>query len=198
MIKKQFALILILWSSFGFASTCSAQSTQDVKIYEWEEVQSASPDTIYAISFEKLKLTEVPAELAKFINIKVLNFKKNKLTALPAFFTKFDSLQVLNLEKNKLGRFPIQICQFTALKELLIGSNDIGSLPDCIEYVSNLEILDLYDNPLSGLPPSMMRMKKLLKIDFTGIRFNDVFQEQWSKQLPDTELIFDPPCDCMK
>lgn len=189
MIKIRFALILILWSSFSFS--------QDVKVYEWEEVLSANPDTIYAISFEKNKLTEVPSDLARFINIKQLDFSKNRLTELPTFFIDFDSLEVLNLEKNKLSRFPIEICQLTTLKQLLIGSNDIASLPDCFEYAVNLEFLDLYDNPLSGLPQSMMRMKKLQKIDFTGIRFNKVFQKQWTEQLPNTELVFDSPCDCM-
>ena len=197
MIKKLFELILILWSSLGFASTGSVLHAQDVKIYEWEEVKSASPDTIFAISFEKNKLTEVPSELAKFSNIKQLNFSKNKLTELPSFLKEFDSLRILNLERNKFSKFPIEICQFKALKELFIGSNDIASLPDCIEYVTNLEILDLYDNPIGGLPQSMMRMKNLQKIDFTGIRFNKVFQKQWTEQLPNTELIFDSPCDCM-
>ena len=209
MIKKRFALILILWFS-TLASTSSAQAigsaqafvtgsknALDVKIYEWDEVQTASPDTIYAISFEKNRLTEVPIYLSKFKNIRLLDFSKNKLTELPTFFTEFKSLEVLNLQRNKFSRFPIEICQLTALKQLLIGSNDIASIPDCIEYASSLEILDLYDNPLSGLPQSMMRMENLQKIDFTGIRFSDVFQEQWIKQLPDTKLVFDSPCDCM-
>lgn len=201
MIKKRFALILILWSSISIGSAqenlSETMQAQDVKMYHWEDVQTANPDTIYAISFEKMKLTSVPDELAKFTNIKQLDFTKNKLTELPTFFIEFKALEILNLQKNKFSRFPIEICQLSALKQLLIGSNDIASLPDCMEYVSNLEYLDLYDNPLAGIPQSMMRMKKLQKIDFSGIRFSKVFQKQWTEQLPNTELIFDSPCDCM-
>lgn len=193
MMKKRFALILILWSSLGFAEL----HAQDVKIYEWEEVQAANPDTIFAISFEKSKLIELPEELAKFTKVKQLHLSKNKLTELPSFITTFDSLQVLDLGRNKFSNFPIEICQFTQLKRLLVGANDIASIPDCIEYAANLEYLDLYDNPISYLPQSMMRLEKLQKIDFTGIRFNKDFQRKWTEQLPNTELVFDSACDCM-
>lgn len=189
MIKKQFALILILWSSLAYS--------QDIVVYDWEDVQTANPDTVYAISFAKDKLTELPSELSKFTNLKQLNLSKNKLSKLPGFIFDFDSLQELNLTKNKLSTFPIGICKLQELKRLMIGSNDIASLPDCMEYVSKLEYLDLYDNPLAHLPQSMMRLKNLKKIDFTGIRFNKNFQKQWTEQLPNTELVFDSPCDCM-
>jgi len=189
MIKKQFGLILILWSSFSYA--------QDVVVYDWEDVQAANPDTIYAISFEKEKLTDLPSELSKFTQLKQLNLAKNKLAELPDFIFRFDSLQELNLTKNKMSTFPVGLCRLGSLKRLLIGSNDIASLPDCMEYITNLEYLDLYDNPIAYLPQSMMRLEKLQKIDFTGIRFNKEFQKQWTEQLPNTELIFDQPCDCM-
>lgn len=193
MMKKRFALILILWCSFGFAELFA----QDLKIYEWEEVQSANPDTIFAISFEKNKLTELPDELAKFTEIKQLHLSKNKLSALPSFITTFDSLQLLDLGRNKFSNFPIEICQLSQIKQLMIGANDIASLPDCMEYLSKLEYLDLYDNPIAFLPQSMMRLKNIQKIDFTGIRFSKDFQKKWTEQLPNTELVFDSACDCM-
>lgn len=188
-MKKQFALILILWSNLAFS--------QELTTYNWEEVQAAHPDTIFAISFEKLKLTELPADLARFKHVKRLDLGKNRLEELPDYFAAFDSLEVLDLTKNKLSHFPIEICQLSNLKQLLIGSNDIASIPDCIEYASALEFLDLYDNPIGHLPQSMMRLEHLKKIDFSGIRFNKKFQEKWSKQLPNAELVFDEACDCM-
>lgn len=193
MMKKRFALILILWSSLGFAELFA----QDVKVFEWEEVQAANPDTIFAISFEKNKLTELPVELSKFTKVKQLYLSKNKLTELPSFIATFDSLHVLDLGRNKFSKFPIEICQFTQLQRLMVGANEISSIPDCIEYVTKLEYLDLYDNPITYLPQSMMRLEKLQKIDFTGIRFNKDFQRKWTEQLPTTELVFDSACDCM-
>jgi len=192
-MKKQFALILILWCSTNFAELFA----QEVKIYLWEEVQAANPDTIFAISFEKSKLSELPEDLAKFKNVKELHVSKNKLSTLPSFIGTFDSLQILDLGKNKFSDFPVEICQFSELKQLMIGGNDIASLPDCMEYLFKLEYLDLYDNPIGFLPQSMMRLEKLQKIDFTGIRFSKDFQRKWTEQLPNTELVFDSACDCM-
>ncbi|MFK7785352.1 MAG: leucine-rich repeat domain-containing protein [Crocinitomicaceae bacterium] len=189
MIKKQFALILILLSSFGYA--------QEFDVYDWEEVQNADPDTVFAISFEKDRLSTLPASLEKFTSLRKLNLAKNKLSKLPEFIFTFDSLQELDLTKNKLSKFPVGFCRLSGLKQLMIGSNDIASLPDCIEYISALEYLDLYDNPIAHLPQSMMRLENLQKVDFTGIRFNKEFQKQWTEQLPKTELVFDSPCDCM-
>lgn len=197
MIKKQFALILILWSSLSFSQLNTFVLAQEVTIYNWKEVQVARPDTIFGISFSKKKLTELPSELAKFNNLKVLDLSKNRLSDIPAYLKEFNSLEELNLTKNKLSTFPIEICQLGALKRLLIGSNDIASLPDCIEYASELEYLDVYDNPIGYLPQSMMRLEKLKKIDFTGIRFNRDFQKQWIEQLPNTQLVFDSACDCL-
>ncbi len=189
MMKKQFALILLLWSSFSFG--------QDQKLYDWEVAQGANPDTIYAISFEKLKLTEVPADLVRFTKVTHLNFSKNRLTQLPDFIKDFKELEYLDLGKNEFSTFPIQICQLSELKTLILNRNAIYSIPDCIEYAVNLELLDLYDNPISSLPESMMRLTQLKKIDFTGIRFNKEFQKKWSELLPNTELVFDAPCECM-
>ena len=189
MIRKQFALILALWSSLALIATDSISYAQDIKIYDWEELQTANPDTIFAISFEKNKLTELPADLSKFVNLKHLNLSKNKLTELPEFVFEFDSLKELNLTRNKLRSFPIGTCRLQELKRLMIGSNDITSLPDCVEYISKLEYLDLYDNPIVYLPQSMMRLKNLKKIDFTGIRFNKEFQKQWTEQLHRSEEI---------
>ncbi|MDG1331060.1 MAG: leucine-rich repeat domain-containing protein [Crocinitomicaceae bacterium] len=197
MIKKQFALTLILWCSLALTGTGSFLHAQELTVYDWNEVQTANPDSIFAISFEKDKLTELPEGLAKFTSVKQLNLAKNKLSELPDFIFTFDSLQELNVTKNKLCRFPIGVCKLENLKRLLIGSNDIASVPDCIEYVHKLEYLDLYDNPIGHLPQSMMRLKNLQKVDFSGIRFNKEFQKQWTEQLPNTELVFDSPCDCM-
>lgn len=188
-MKKIFALILTLWSSLTFS--------QEVKTYTWEEVQAASPDTVFAISFEKSKLTELPAELARFKYLTHLNLSRNRLSKLPDYIASFDSLRVLDLTRNRLSQFPIEICQLSHLNDLLIGGNDIASIPDCIEYAAELQFLDLYDNPIAYLPLSMMRLKHLQKIDFSGIRFNKEFQQQWTTQLPNTELVFDAPCDCM-
>ena len=62
----------------------------------------------------------------------------------------------------------------------------------------NLKYIDLLDNPITQLPIELMNLKYLQEIDFTGIRFSPEFQKIWLERMPNVNLIFDAPCDCMK
>jgi hypothetical protein len=37
-----------------------------LNIYSWEQAKNANPDTIFGVSLSKLKLEQLPEELAKF------------------------------------------------------------------------------------------------------------------------------------
>lgn len=166
-------------------------------VYDWEVAKNANPDTIFGISFAKLKLDQLPTELATFKKLRKLNLEKNKLTEIPDFIADFKELEELNAGKNKLETFPIQICRMNSVKRLILNRNNFEIIPDCIQYSSELRYLDLYDCPLKGLPNTLTELKYLEEIDLSGIRFSPTFQESWLKKLPNTKLIFDPPCDCM-
>ncbi len=188
-MKRIFVLILLLWSSAILA--------QDVKMFTWEEALSANPGSVFGITFEKLKLKSLPDELERFHQLKYLNISKNKLTRLPSYIGEMKNLIHLNAERNQLDIFPIVVCRLESLRELIINRNSITELPSCIEYASKLEYIDIYDNPIIHLPESLDNLNELKKIDFTGIRFSPKFQKSWMNRLPNVELIFDAPCDCM-
>ncbi len=192
MMNKRYVLIFLL----SFSALAFSQE-QPVVIYDWEDVQQASPDTIFGLSLTKLKLKELPEELKKYKHIKELHLEKNKLEYLPDFITDFEYLETLNLEKNELEIFPLQICRMKALKHLSIGKNYFEQIPECIGNVQTLEYIDLIDTPISKLPEALVTLKNLKEIDFTGIRFSPNFQESWTKLLPNVKLVFDAPCDCM-
>ena len=194
-MKKIFALIFLLNINLSFSQEFKVK---DVIVYDWEVAQQANPDTIFGISFKKNKLTVLPEELKKFTQLKVLDLSKNKLEKLPSFFSSFKHLEDLNVEKNKLKHFPILVYQLTELRFLRLGVNPFKRIPTGIDNLSKLEYLDLYDCPIISLPESMGNLKSIQKIDFTGIRFSPTFQETWLKKMPNVELIFDAPCDCLE
>ncbi|MEJ6583798.1 MAG: leucine-rich repeat domain-containing protein [Crocinitomicaceae bacterium] len=174
------------------------QENFDFRVYNWEEVQSANPDTIFGISFEKLKLESVPPELARFKQLKSLDFQKNKLKEIPEFISAFPYLEKLNLEKNLLEYFPIQICRMKSLTHLVLSRNYFESVPECIGMVTTLVYMDFYDTPIRHLPQSVENLKNLKEIDFSGIKFSPTFQKSWIARLPNVKVIFDAPCDCME
>ena len=192
-MKKIFALIFLLNLSFSFGQKYQLDS---VIVYSWAEAKNANPDTVFGISFEKLRLTKVPSGLQKFTSLKILNLSKNKLTELPDFIEDFQLLEDLDLEKNKLFYFPVRICKDTSLRFLRLGKNLFESPPNSIENLKNLEYLDLYDTPIGYLPETMINLLKLKEVDFTGIRFSKTFQSSWIERLSWVKIIFDSPCDC--
>ena len=192
-MKKIFALIFLLNLSLSFGQK---YQVENVTVYSWEQAKVASADTIFGISFEKLKLTSIPLELKRFKHLKVLNLSKNKLTELPVFIDQFSQLEDLDLEKNKLVYFPARICKDTSLRFLRLGKNLFQNLPNSIENLKNLEYLDLYDTPIGALPETIVNLRKLKEIDFTGIRFSKTFQQSWVERLDWVKIIFDAPCDC--
>lgn len=193
-MNKKFGLIFLLLCS-GYVE---AQETPDYPIFRWEEVVNAHPDTVYGISFERMKLTELPDDLQKFTSLKSLILTKNKLSALPDYLDQMDSLYHLDVGKNQLTYFPIVLCRMQQLKRLQLNRNPFERLPECLGNIEALEYLDLYDTPIRDFPSSLEQMKNIKEIDLTGIRFSPRFQEAWTNRLPSVKLIFDAPCDCME
>ena len=193
-MKARFVIIFLL----SINPNLYAQHEKTGLIYDWEEVKNADPDTVFSISFAKLKLRELPEELSRFKKIRILNIEKNKLIALPDFITDFNQLEELNVGRNKLETFPIQLCRMSSIKILIMNRNNFESIPSCISVLKQLNYLDLYDCPIRKIPDSLESMKELKKIDLSGIRFSEDFQEYWKKKLPNVKFEFDAPCDCME
>lgn len=196
-MKILFALIflLLLNNSWGQIDT--------LKYYHWEDLYAENatafdPDTILALSFRKMKLSELPEELTQFKHLISLNLEKNKLSKLPDFIADFKQLEIIHLTSNKFTIFPIQFCRMSQLKQVYLSQNEIAVIPDCIEYIRSLEYIDLYDNPIRALPESITRLKHLKELDLSGIRFSPDFQASWKERLPNVKIVFDAPCDCMK
>ncbi len=195
MMKKISVVIFLFLINFGFSQEFK---TKNVIIYDWEIAKQAHPDTIFGISFKKKRLSILPEELKLFTQIKILDLSKNKLEKLPAFITNFSQLEDLNIEKNKFIHFPIIIYQLSSLRYLRMGANSFERIPTGIDNLTKLEYLDLYDCPIKSLPESMVNLKNIRKIDFTGIRFSPSFQKSWINKMPEVELVFDAPCDCLE
>ena len=130
-----------------------------LKIYRWEQVQKANPDTIFAIDASKLKWEQIPEKLYSFKNLRYLNISKNKLKTLPLEMNVFKSLKTLDATKNNIES-ALVICQMPKLQRLHLARNKITSLPACTGYLTDLKILDIWDNPLNVLPQELKNLKK--------------------------------------
>lgn len=187
-----------IFATIFLALTSQLFAQSDYKIYEWEELKQCDPDTVYGISFRKNKLDSVPFDLIRFQNVRYLDFEKNKLTDIPLFIQQFQELEHLNLGKNELVNFPLSLCRLTKLNTLLLHMNEISYLPQCVEQMVGLKTLDLFKNPIRKLPDELASLQSLETLEMRSIKFSPEFQEKWIGLLPNTKIMFDPPCDCMK
>lgn len=170
-------------------------SQSSLRIYQWEELDSIPSDSVFAIDLSKRKLTELP-DLSAFKQLRYLDLGKNKLESLEGL-SELVHLKYLNLERNKLDLFPVQICSLRQLDSLVLNRNLFDRIPECIEQLQSLSYLDLWDVPISEIPNSISSLKRLKKLDLSGVRMNPAYQERLKSLLPNTELLLDPPCDCM-
>jgi hypothetical protein len=174
-----------------------AQQSQP-KIYPWNIAKNALPDTIFGITFEKMKLKEVPKELQAFKQLNTLLFSNNKLSQLPDFMGEFNKLQSLDISKNNFTVFPAVICQLTELKRFIANRNPMEYLPECVGYCEKLVYVDLWDTPIGTFPTSFKALKNLKKLDLQGISYPDSFQKELKEQMPTVEILFDAPCNCLR
>ena len=190
-MKQLFALFFLFLSFHDFA-----QLNQG-KIYLWNEVKLANPDTIHAISFEKLKLDSLPNQLWKFTQLTYLNLEKNQLAFLPDELKLLSQLTELNISKNKFAFFPLILCQLPNLQKLNASRNRIESIPDQIANCTHLTFLDFYDNAIEDFGLGIFNLTELKTLNIEGVMYGTNFADDLKRKLPNVRVLLDPPCKCL-
>ena len=190
-MKLLSVLISLLFLNISFS-----QKTTE-KVYKCEEVQLANPDTVYNLSLSKMKLTELPASLWRFKNLRKLYLEKNKLSALPDSFDLFKNLELLSLDHNHFELFPIPITRLLNLKTLIASNNRLTYLPDNISDSKCLQRMDFYNNEISEFGNGIYQLQALSYLDISGTMYGTIFQKQLVNKLQGVKIVMDPPCKCL-
>ena len=169
----------------------------EIEVFTWEEAKNADPDTIYAISFKKNKLKEIPVKLSKYTKLVYLDFQRNKLTYLPESIDTLIHLKYLNISKNKFDVFPLAITRLFELETLIASRNNFKRIPENIKYCSELIKIDLWDTPIEFFPDGFFELHKLKELDLSNIRFSPKHHKRIVSIFGNINLQIDAPCDCM-
>lgn len=189
-MKKLVVIILIL------CAYNSLFSQSNLKTYTWEQAKLKGPDSVYSISFERMRLSSIPTELFLYTNLIKLDLSKNKLDSLPFEIVKLIHLQNLDIGKNNFIQFPPIICELKNLKSLSLNRNEITGIPNEIDKLVLLEKIDLWETPLEKFPDAFVAMKNLKFIDSRGVSHGEKYQKYWTENLPWIKIEFDAPCNC--
>ena len=92
------------------------------------------------------KLTELPAEISDFRELRGLSMSNSQLVGLPTSIQRLTKLEELDLSGNKLTEIPAEISDRRELRELWVRNNQLVGLPTSIQRLTKLEKLDLSGN----------------------------------------------------
>ncbi len=142
------------------------QKIQDAEENQLEELDISND----FFTDDENKLTEIPEEVFKLINLKVLKLNYNKISHLPESLGNLTNLNELYLSGNQLTSLPEFLGNLTNLNELYLSENQLTSLPESLGNLTNLNKLNLSGNQLTSLPESLGNLTNLNNLSLGGNR----------------------------
>lgn len=119
------------------------------------------------------QLTSIPTEIGDMKSLVRLNLSSNKLAALPSEIGKLTELNNLNLSRNKLRSLPKTIGDLISLQYLRADGNSLRELPNEIGALHKLRILSLDENELNALPSDLTGLNSLRSISLMENKFSE-------------------------
>jgi Leucine-rich repeat (LRR) protein len=196
--KLIFALAVFIACSAKAQVVELLDSAQLEETYSYIDLADALryPEKVIRLELRKKKLKEFPKEIFQFPNLQYLDISRNQITELPDSIDKLKNLQYLNVSRNKLGALPKQVGRLSNLMFLHANNTELIGLPPQIGNLEHLHILDLWSNDLAEFPESLTQLKELHTFDVRAIMISIETIKQLRRWLPNTDVLFDPPCNC--
>lgn len=114
------------------------------------------------------KLSEFPVDIAKLADVlRTLNLSDNKISELPAFVGNFEQLKQLTLNNNRIAQLPVEIGHIGKLETLSLNCNRLCSLLPSFNKLNNLRTLSLSANNFSEFPLILCQLRNLEVLDLS-------------------------------
>jgi Leucine-rich repeat (LRR) protein len=191
-------LFCTLWSSSLYSQSRSSVFQARFTWLTLDQALQKEPESVLHLKLTKRNLSNFPANISQFKNLKSLSLQGMKLTELPQEILQFTSLSYLDLSKNKIAALPSSFCELKRIETLILNRNPIAALPFCLGELTRLTAIDLYDTEVSDLPQSLALVRTLKFVDFQGIQLRKEEIESLEQRFSWVKFFFDPPCNCFK
>ena len=138
-------------------------------------------DTLEILDLSGNKLSELPEDLSRLHQLKILFCSNNLFTTLPAVLGQCPNLSMIGFRANQIASIPAAALP-PDLRWLVLTDNQISELPSTLGNCTSLQKLMLAGNQLRALPPSIENCTKLELLRISANQFS---------VLPD--VLFDLP-----
>lgn len=122
------------------------------------EVLDLSPEREACLEYH---LDELPSDISRLINLRVLMMDTNELYDVPDSLTRLSKLEKLSLSNNHIQTLPVDMGRLTNMTSLHLSNNRFKELPRDVFKLSNLEFLDISDNEFTSVPSDIARLRKM-------------------------------------
>lgn len=191
-------IYVMLFFAMPFSAYAQPDYQLEGKLYTNLKEALLEPDSVVRLSLRRKRYREFPKEVYLFKNLKELDLGSNRITSLPADLGSLSQLKILRLNRNRLDLIGKQLGDLKNLIYLDLGKNRIEKLPYEIGNLRELEFLQIWGNEITVLPESVNDLEKLKWLDMRAILLTETEREDLLLQLPETELLLSPGCNCGK
>ena len=138
-------------------------------------------DTLEVLNLSGNSLSELPDDLSRLSNLRVLFCSENRFTQLPEVLSSCVHLEMVGFKANHIREVaPAAISP--GLRWLILTDNQVSALPASISNCTRLQKLMLAGNQLADLPEEMRGCVGLELLRISANRFQAL--PQWLLQLP--------------
>ncbi|MFA0280404.1 MULTISPECIES: leucine-rich repeat-containing protein kinase family protein [unclassified Vibrio] len=150
-------------------------------------------DSLEILDLSGNQLSDLPAELSKLTNLRIIFASNNLFTHLPDVLGSLPKLEMIGfktnqiktvsevslppqlrwliLTDNEIEALPSSLGERPRLQKLALAGNKIRVLPESMENLSNLELVRLSANQLTEFPEFLIKLPKLAWLAFAGNPF---------------------------
>jgi hypothetical protein len=118
-------------------------------------------------------LTEIPADIFKYRNLKTLNLRNNAIKLVSKEIGTLKHLKRLDLSNNQISNLGAKFFDLINLEHLFLNKNKLKSFPVQVAKLTKLKTLNLAGNLFSALPIELCGFQTLTSLDLTNNQFTE-------------------------
>lgn len=123
---------------------------------------------IIGLLLSNMGLSQIPNQIIRFKNLKILDISGNNLSEFPEVICKLKRLVELSIQFNHIYSLPEEIGNLENLKGLFLDCNHLKTLPDSIGNLTKLNKLTAGNNKINALPDKIGRIFSLERLFLTS------------------------------
>lgn len=133
-----------------------SDNQEQINLQVVNDILSRSAESTYSLVLTDARISALPPDIGRFVNLDSLHLSGNRLESLPDEISRLSKLRQINLSNNHFREIPEVLLTLPALEIIRIGNNRIRDLPPRLADIKKWSATDLAGNPLRDPLPDLI------------------------------------------